>query len=327
METTMRFDEFCTKVTSSPEYMAIKHLLDMSGRFDAAVDTGQIARALLYVKRTVYEYKYPALRARDFIPVSHDAPAGADSITALMWNQVGQAKIIANHGDDLPRVDASVGEDISPVRTLGDAYAYSVLDLARSAMTGMPLNDRKARAAARGMEQSIEDIAAVGSADEGLGGMLNNANVPIDAATGAWSGLTPVQIISDVSRLVTNMATATSQSEEPDTVLFPTSLWANISQTPYSTLNGMTILKVIQANSPAFITFDRWVKLDTAGAGGVKRIVAYRKDPDVLSLEMPLEFTQLPPQPRNLDFVINCWARTGGVKIMRPLAMRFMDGG
>src|SRR5438045_1257114 len=53
METSMRFDEFCQKVDASPEFGAVKTSLEASHKFDAATDTGQIARALLYVKRTV----------------------------------------------------------------------------------------------------------------------------------------------------------------------------------------------------------------------------------------------------------------------------------
>jgi hypothetical protein len=278
------------------------------------------------VKRNIYLYKYPTLKARQLIPVANDTPAGAEEIASQIWNQVGQAKVIANYAQDLPRVDANLGEDRNPVRTLGDAYAYTVLDLARAAMSGQPLRETKARAAVRGMEQSIEDIAATGDADSGLPGLLNNANVAIDAATGAWSGLTAVQILADLARLTTNMVNATNEAEEPDTLVIPTTLNTLISQTPYSTLNGQSILAVFLANNPYIKSVVSWVKMNTAGAGGVKRIMAYRRDPDVLSLEMPLEFTQLPPEPRNLEFIINCWARCGGVTVRFPGAIRFMDG-
>lgn len=322
----MRFDDFCRRVDASPEWRWTKQFLDMSGRFDAAIDTGQIARALLYVKRTVYETHYPSLMARQLIPTANDAPAGAEQISTLMWDGVGQAKIISNYAQDLPRVDAKTSEDITPVRTLGEAYGYTVLDLARAAMSGQPLNDQKAKRAGRGFEQSVDDIAASGDTDTGVPGLLTNTSIPVDSATGAWSGLTAVQILADLARLVTNMFTATSTAEQPDTVVLPASLWALISQVPYSTLNGQTVLSVFQANNPFIRNVRFWYKLDTAGAGGVKRIMAYRKDPEVLTLEMPQEMTQLPPEPRNLEFIINCWGRIGGVKVRYPLALRFMDG-
>jgi hypothetical protein len=327
MPTEMRFDEFCGKVNSSPEFPWLRDYLRASGRFDAAIDTGQIARALLYVKRTVYETKYPQLMARQIIPLAADqAPAGAEQISTLLWNGVGQAKIISNYAQDLPRVDATVGEDISPVKTLGEAYGYTVLDLARAAMSGQPLNAEKARRAVRGFEQSIDDIAALGDLDTGVPGLLNNANVPVDAATGAWSGLTAVQILGDIARLVSNMFTATSAAEQPTDLVLPMSLWALVSQTPYSTLNGQSILSVFQANNPFIQRVRFWYKLDTAGAGGIKRIMALRSDPEVLGLEIPLDMTQLPPEPRVLEFIINCWGRIGGVKVRYPLAIRFMDG-
>lgn len=327
MPPEMRFDEFCSKVDSSPEFVWLSGFLRTTGRFDAAIDTGQIARALLYVKRTVYETKYPQLMARQIIPLATEqAPAGAEQISTILWNGVGQAGLVSNYGQDLPRVDANMGEDISPVKTLGEAYGYTVLDLARAAMTGMPLNAEKAKRAVRGFEQSIDDIAALGDTDTGLPGLLNNANVPIDAATGAWSGLTAPQILADIARLVTNMFTATSAAEQPDELVLPMSSYALVGQTPYSTLNGQTILATFMANNPFIKRVSFWYKLDTAGAGGVKRVMALRKDPEVLTLEIPLDFTQLPPEPRVLEFLINCWGRIGGVKVRYPLAIRFMDG-
>lgn len=323
----LRFDEFCKRVDASPEFPWLRDFLRSTGRFDAATDTGQLARALLYVKRTVYETKYPELMARQIIPLAEEqAPAGAEQISTLLWNGVGQAKIVSNYAQDLPRVDANASEDISPVRTLAEAYGWSVLDLARAAMSGQPLNAEKAKRAARGFEQSIDDIAALGDTDTGIPGLLNNANVPVDAATGAWSGLTAPQILADIARLIQNMFTGTSTAELPNTLVLPAASWAQTSQMPYSTLSGQTILSVLQANNPFIKRVLYWYKLDTAGAGGVKRVMALRSDPEVLSLEIPLGFTQLPPEPRVLEFVINCWGRIGGVKVRYPLAIRFMDG-
>lgn len=322
----IRFDAFAREIAGHPTVTQFKNILDGSGRFDAAIDTSLVARQLLYLRKTVYEYRYPTLKATQVIPTATDAPPGADFISTFLSNGVGQAKIIANHADDLPRVDMFGSEDVTPVKTLGDAYAYSIMDLQRAAFTGIPLDSMRAMWALRGINQSIEDIAAVGDVNSGLPGMLNNASVPIDAVTTPWASATAAQILADMARAVSNMIAATNGAEMPDTLLLPTAYFAIANQIPYSTLNGQTVLSVFKANNPYITTVDTWIKLDTAGAGGIKRIVAYRKAPDVLTLELPLAFQQLAPQPRNLDFVVNCIARIGGVKIRYPLAMRYMDG-
>jgi hypothetical protein len=55
-------------------------------------------------------------------------------------------------------------------------------------------------------------------------------------------------------------------------------------------------------------------------------MVCYRKDPNVLELIVPQEFEQFPPQERNLEVVINCHMRCGGVVCYYPLAISFGDG-
>jgi hypothetical protein len=55
-------------------------------------------------------------------------------------------------------------------------------------------------------------------------------------------------------------------------------------------------------------------------------MVAYKKDPDMFTLEIPQMFEQLPVQERNLEYVIPCHARIGGVIIPYPLSLYIMEG-
>jgi hypothetical protein len=55
-------------------------------------------------------------------------------------------------------------------------------------------------------------------------------------------------------------------------------------------------------------------------------VVAYLRNPEVLELEIPQDFEQFAPERRNLEFIVNCHARCGGVLVYQPLAMAYMDG-
>jgi hypothetical protein len=81
-------------------------------------------------------------------------------------------------------------------------------------------------------------------------------------------------------------------------------------------------------NSNPFIrNIDQWHKLNEADAAGTgPRVVAYLRNPEVLELEIPQDFEQFAPERRNLEFIVNCHARCGGVLVYQPLAMAFMDG-
>lgn len=81
------------------------------------------------------------------------------------------------------------------------------------------------------------------------------------------------------------------------------------------------------AANPWVTEIEAWDQLALADAAGTgPRIVAYHKDPEVLSLEIPQEYEQLPPQPVSLSFVINTHARCAGVLIPFPLGVAYMDG-
>src|SRR5690606_25509397 len=94
-------------------------------RLDAR-ETAILARQLEHVKARTYDVKYPAMMARRYIPVTNETPNGANSVTYRQWDQYGMAKVVANHADDLPMVDVVAREFTTPVKSLGDAYQYSV---------------------------------------------------------------------------------------------------------------------------------------------------------------------------------------------------------
>jgi hypothetical protein len=293
-----------------------------------ANETAVLLRQLEHVKARTFDVKYPALKARQFIPVSGDAAPGAETITYRQWNEFSMAKIIANYADDLPLVDVAVQEFVSKVHSLGKAYNWSIQDLRRSAMAGAQLDVRRATAARRAIERTIDEIAAFGDADGGLGGFLNNANVTIVTlpTAGAWTGLTPAQIIENMNFMAQAIIIATLEVHIPDTMLFDTTTFSHIAQTPIAVDNQTTILQSFLANNPYIRNIDQWTKLNLANAAGNgPRAVTYMRDPEILSLEIPQEFEQFPPQNRNLSFVVPCHARVGGVIMYYPLALNYTD--
>lgn len=309
---------------------AMHEVLDVARqlRLDAN-ETAVFSRQLEFIKTRTFDIKYPNLKARQFIPTSNEAPNSADTITYRVWDQYGMAKIVANYADDLPLVDVTASETTVPVKSLGDAYQYSVQDLRISAATGANLDTRRASMARRAIEAAIDQIAAKGVPGTTMTGFLNNPNVPIVAPdTGSWSAATdPADIIADLNKLVNYVITTTGQVHTPNTLLFDTASFAMLTTRPMGADFNNTVMKTFLNNNPYITSVDQWTKLDTADADGTgPRLVAYVKDPEVLELEIPQEFEQFPPQARNLTFIVNCHARIGGVSIRYPLAMAYMDG-
>jgi hypothetical protein len=299
-----------------------------------ANETANLDRALRYVEAQVYNVEYPELRHRRYIPQDNSVPPGADSVWYRQFEEVGKAKLIGDYADDLPRVDLVQREFSIPVKAIGDSFQYSLRDLQRAAMPGgVPLDTLRAQTARNVIEWELDDIACVGRAAVGIQGLINNDLVDVitPATVGGdvtWigDGKSAVGILGDLNKLRTHVVSETNQIDTIDTILLPSNLYDHVSTMPFSDHSDRTVLEWFKGNNPG-ITIEGWGKLDLANADGDGgRIVAYRRSPTVLQEKIAMEYTQLPPQARNLSFIVNAWAITAGTHIYRPKAVIYMDG-
>lgn len=311
----------------------LKLVLMSIGAIDERWDdkfTNTLSKELEYVKSMTYDIRYPDLKARQLIPTSNEVDTAAETITYRQWDEFGMAQIISNHADDLPLVDALVEEFTQRVHSLGAAYQYSIIDIRRSARSGSKLDQRRARAARSAIENKIENIAALGDASAKLYGIANNPNVTlVTPITGSWATATADQIIADLHKLANSIVVTNKETFLPDTILLDIANYNLISTKRVSTTGdtGMTVLKSFLMTSPYIKQIIPWNKLAKANALATgPRAICYKKDPEVLSLEIPQEFEQLPPQPKNLAFYVPVHARIGGVIVYYPIAMGYMDG-
>ena len=307
---------------------AIETMIERT-RLDAKF-TGVLEKQLEFVKTRTYDIVYPEMKARQIMPVNGDVDPGAETIVYRQWDMFGMAQIIANYGDDLPLIDAMVEEFSQKVHGLGAAYMWTIQELRRSALANSNLDQRKARGARRAIEQQIDNIAALGNVKAGLNGFAKHPNVPlVTPTTGTWSGATADQIIVDLNKLVTSIVTATKEAFIPDTLAMDIPSYNLIATKRLSTTGdtNQTVLSGWLASNPWVKTVGPWHKLDKADASNTgPRLVCYKKSDEVLTLEIPQEFEQLPPQPKGLSFEVPVHARTGGVIVYYPVAMAYMDG-
>lgn len=287
------------------------------------------ARQLEYIKAKSYDVVYPELKARSLFPVSREINPGAETVTYYQYDMSGFAKVIANFADDLPRVDARGKAFTSPIKSLGNSYGYNIQEIRAAKMVGgKPLEQRRADAAKRAMLQKESTLAFVGELSSGLPGLLTNANVgtytvPADG-TGAsklWSTKTPDQIIRDMNGMVNKVITDTKGTFTADTLLLPIAQYAQISSTARSSTSDTTILEYFMKNNPFIKTVEWLNEIQGAGTAGADVMIAYKKDPMVLSLEIPSDFEQLEPEKRGLEYMVACLERFAGVLIYYPLAV------
>lgn len=290
------------------------------------------SRQTEYIKQRTYDIKYPEFKAGRLIPVSNEAGPGAQSIVYRQYDEVGMAAFIADYADDLPRADVKAKEFSIIPKSIGSSYGYNLNEIRAATRAGIPLQQRKANAARKAIDQLINVVAWNGDDEAGLYGLLNHPNITTGLApadgTGSsrnWSAKTPAQIVRDFSALVNGVRVATKGVEEPDTAIFPLSIWTDISTRQHSTASDITVLEYLKKVFPQITTWEWVLELDTAGAGSTKSVIVYKRDPDHLTQEIPQPFEQLEPEKRNLEWVTDCHARVAGVIVYYPLAVSRLD--
>ena len=152
------------------------------------------------------------------------------------------------------------------------------------------------------------------------------------AVTGGWTAATADQILGDVNAALQVVSTATNYVALSDTLLLPPSRMNLIASRRLGD-TSMTILEFLlknniytaQTGQPLVIRTVR--ALETAGVGSVQRMIAYRRDPEVLKLHMPMAHRFLPAFTKTALYTeVPGIFRLGGLDIRLPKEVIYVDG-
>lgn len=305
-----------------------------AGKGDLRLDANESAfleRQLTYLRSQVHDVQYAELMARRFVPIANDIPSDADTYSYEVNNRTGEAKVLANQADDLPRVDVQASEVTGKVKTIGDSYGWYVQQLRSSIRLGKNLPSKKLMAASLAIETKIDEMLGLGHAASNITGLVNNADVValgiINPANDPWNYTTTTAdaACADLDALVNTIVLDSLQLFKPDTLLLAPAEYNFLATKKRSDSSDVTVLRWFLNNNPYIRNVDQWYRLTAAGAGGKNRAVCYKRDPMILEGIIPQEFEALPPQERNLELVVPCHARCGGVAVYQPQAVRYAD--
>lgn len=309
-----------------------------SDRLDAG-ETPLFARMAEYVMSRLFDVKHKELLALSLFPLNTEAGSGNVSITWRQYDAYGMAKFIANYASDFPRADVAGRENTIKIRSIGQAYGWSIQEIRTAIASGVRLDFAKARKAKEFIDQFIDRVAWLGDASHGVQGFIGypgNTEYTLlaDGSGGSktWITKTPDQILRDVNKLVAAVVTTTNNIEKPDTLLLPLDQYQYAATTFRSSTSDLTILDAILKTSPYIKQIVPVPELQGAGygavngEGGLARMYVYKKDPTCLELHVPVPFEQFAPQLKNMEQVVNCHARMAGLVEYFPLSVAFADG-
>jgi hypothetical protein len=293
------------------------------------------------IESTVVKIQYPEVQYPDLVPV--DTGGGNEwvkSITYYSADMVGRADWFHHAALDVPLAELTREKFERGIEMAAIGYRYTLEEVAAAmAIPGVNLTADKASAARRAYEEFIDNIALRGATLKNMQGLINSSLVTATTApadgTGSsttWATKTNDQVIRDINSALTGIATGTNWLYYADTVLLPPAVLVGLAGRiiQYSSMTLLDWIKqynvlTVQTGRP--ITLAGVRGLETAGVGSISRMVAYRRDPQVLKMWIPMPHRFLPVWQRGpLVFDVPGIFRVGGIEIRLPAAMRYLDG-
>ncbi len=310
-------------------------------RIDAATLVAFVAEQLAYRKKKLLDKALPPFRALQLLPISREAPPGAETVKQTMFSPEGMAAFVAANSDDIPDVTVVADEHFVPVREMADKFDETRTEYENAALAGVNLSDKKMSALVLFLDKLKNQVAWFGDAVRGLFGLLTHPNTnKIEAENGSWNEESdPMDIIEDVNLLVHESFVVTNGVENLEApgvngkVVFPHSVWPLLNSKSVSAQRpDYSIMDKLKKDYPT-IEFTYASELNavavnprTGGAGPVKCAVAFQALEEKVSLEVPLELDILDPQYINLKIRTIGRAKTAGVMSSFPMSITIMDG-
>lgn len=308
-------------------------------------DTFQQALSFLVAQSTFIEpqvvrIQYPELNYAQFVPIDTSASEWAKSITFFSVDMVGQADWFNHLAKDIPFADVMRQKHEQGIEMAAIGYRYTLEELGQvMQLPGTNLTVDRAAAARRGYEEMVHNVCFYGDSRKSWYGLTNhpspaviNQATTFAALVAGGSDAQIAQIMQTINAMLTNIWQSSLTVEMADTVLLPLSVMTLLSMTqlPHTTMNLLQWIKQnnLYTQETGQELMIRGVRgLDTAGASGNGRAIAYRRDPDVLKIHIPMTHRFLPVwQTGPIIFDVPGIFRMAGLEIRRPGAVRYMDG-
>lgn len=288
------------------------------------------------IEARVYQRRYPAYNYAQVIPVVTEGAEWAIGTTFFSVDSAGEAKFISGGAADMPFVKTTRDQASHDFAMIGSGWEWNLEEVNQASMYGIPLPQTDVTSATDKVERKLNGIAFTGSTEKNWTGFANSADVPradvADAGT-FWPAKTIDQILIDVNEVLGRVRTQTSEVEWADSLALPPVAFRRLATIRLGSGDGvLTGLAYVRANNvytaetgaPLNIYPVRELATASQDSGG--RMVAYRKDEDVVRFHLPMPRKVLLPRQKSLmGFEQGIIARTGGTEWRLPKAAAYAD--
>lgn len=243
---------------------------------------------LMRIEQGTYMIRYPMTDYAEFMPV--DTAGSIWSAGSLYYSGdiAGKPEWFDVAADDMPYADSSRTQFLQENHMAAIGYKWNRGDLERGQQLGVNIIADKADAASKTAERFIHKTAMLGDGLKFDEGFVDDTSMTVTTALADITAVSSADSdIATINALLQAVETGTLETYRADTLALPTSTY-NILATKRLSGTNVSVLEYLRSNSVVGqIMIKRSRHLETAGAGGTKRMIAYANVPEVHRFHLP----------------------------------------
>lgn len=288
------------------------------------------------IETKIYKRRYPTYNYNQVIPVVTEGNQWAIGTTFFSVDSAGEAKFLSGAGTDMPFNKTTKDQASHDFAMIGSGWEWTIEEINQAALYGIDLAQTDAMSATDKVERLLNTVAFTGSTEKGWTGFANDANVPradVDTPGTFWPAKSADQILADVNEVIGRVRTQTNEVEWADSLAIPPAAFRVAATKRLGAGDGtITVLEYIRKNNiytaetGAALNIYPVRELATASQDSGGRMVAYRRDEEVVRFHLPMPRTVLQSRQKSImGYETGIIARTGGTEWRLPKAAAYAD--
>ena len=240
----------------------------------------------------------------------------------------------STHNSQLAQADAGVEGVNIKVHNWAKGLSWNLFEVQQAAKTGnWDLITEKEKARKTNWDLGIQKVAFLGNSSIGAEGLLNLSNVDSNTTsiTTAIKSMTPSQFQAFVGAIYADYREHCDYTAEPNMFILPESDYNGLAASVDPNFPIKTKLEYLREAFAQVVGTEVQIKklayADAARSGlGVNRYVMFHKDPDTLTMNIPVDYTATMANSINGYHWENAaYGQFTGVKAFRPKEVLYFD--
>lgn len=250
-------------------------------------------------------------------------------IELLELDMFGMAEVIADYSKGGPKVGVVGRRQTYPIRTIGDHAGWSWEEVLMAKGANVPLEQKNLAATRVAFEAKCNKTFYEGDSDYGLPGILTSNLARMTAATTFAAASSADALLALLNNAVSSVVQATNGMEIPKKIVLPSKQQQQISTTMRSTTSDKTVLQVFldaqrELGQITSVVVDN--NLKGKGTNGEDVMLVLPDDEDAICFALAMDYTLLPVQQLNLEYVQHAVGRIIGAMVIRPFSGLILEG-